>query len=156
MRINKENIFIAIQQKDNESLKNYLLENGIDLKDPEQRTALINSAFYNNVELLKWLIKNKANINMQDSIGFTALHFACQEGHIESVKVLLENNADIDIVDTYGNTPAWVTIMNWRGGGNFLVLKELYAYGADLTIKNKAGNSAINIIPEKIINQLKS
>jgi ankyrin repeat protein len=93
---------------------------------------------------------------MQDSTGFTALHFACQEGHIESVKTLLENNANIDIVDISGNTPAWITIMNWRGGKKFPVLKELYTYGADLTIKNKAGNSAINIIPEKIMNQLKS
>jgi ankyrin repeat protein len=155
MKINEENIFIFIEKKDNELVKAYLLENGIDKKDPEQRTALINAAFYNNVELLNWLVKNKAGLNMQDSIGFTALHFACQEGHIESVKLLLENNADLNIVDIYGNTPAWITIMNWKGGKNFSILKELYIHNADLTIKNKAGNSAIKIIPENIMNQLK-
>ena len=35
------------------------------------------------------------------------------------------------------------------------ILKELYNHQADLSIKNKAGNSAIKLIPEKIMTQLK-
>jgi ankyrin repeat protein len=156
MKQNTENLFHFIKERENEFVKKYLWEKGINTRDREQRTALINSAFYNNTELLKWLIENKAEINIQDSIGFTALHFACQEGHIESVKILIENNADINLVDVYGNTAAWVTIMNWKGGLNYPILKELYAYGADFTIKNKKGNSVSNIIPENIMEQLKS
>lgn len=156
MIINEDNLFIFIQKKENEEIKRYLSEVDIDIRDPEQRTALINAAFYNNIDLLQWLIEKSANINAQDSIGFTALHFACQERHIESVKMLLMHNANINIVDKYGNTPAWVTIMNWKGGENLPILKELYKHKADLSIKNNAGNSAIDIIPKDIINQLKS
>lgn len=45
--------------------------------------------------------------------------------------------------------------MHWKGGKNLPILKELYNHQADLSIKNKAGNSAIKLIPEKIMTQLK-
>ena len=155
MMINAENMFLYIQKIENEVLKDFLLKNGIETTDPEGRTALINAAFYNNIDLLEWLINQGADIDAKDYIGYTALHFACQEGHIDSVKLLLLNNADVNIVDEHGNTPAWVTIMHWKGGKNLSILKELYNHQADLSIKNKAGNSAIKLIPEKIMTQLK-
>ena len=155
MKINNDNLFIHIQKQADTVVKDFLSENGIDTKDNEGRTAIINAAFYNNTKLLKWLIENGADINKLDSIGFSALHFACQEGHIESVKILLDNEPNVNLVDNYGNTPAWVTIMNWRGGENFPILKMLYKNGADLTIRNNSGNSAIEIIPQNILDQLK-
>jgi len=154
--INDKNLFFLIQEQKDEAVKKYLSEKGIDIKDREERTALINSAFYNNINLLKWLLDNGANINMPDSIGFTALHFACQEGHLESVIILLRKNPNVNLVDKYGNTAAWVTVMNWKGGKNLAVLEELYKYGADLTVKNKAGKAALDIIPREILEQLKS
>lgn len=156
MIINEGNIFIYIQKKENDSVKGFLTKSGVDVIDPEQRTSLINATFYNNIELMNWLIENGANVDAQDLEGFTALHFACQENYIESVKILLAANANMNIVDIYGNTPSWITIMNWKGGENFPVLKELYRHNADLTIKNKVGKSAIDIIPESIMNQLVS
>ena len=153
--INDENLFFWIQEKKDEVVKKYLSEKGIDRKDKEQRTALINSAFYNNVNLLEWLLDNGADINMQDAIGFSALHFACQEGHLESVIILLKRKSNINLVDKYGNTAVWVTVMNWKGGRNLSVLKELYKCGADLTIKNNAGKAALDIIPCEILEQLK-
>lgn len=156
MNINSDNLFLCIKEKDDESVKKYLLEKGIETRGEERRTALINAAFYDNAPLLKWLLKNGADINAQDTFGFTALHFACQEGCLQSVVILLEKNANVNLVDKYGNTAAWVAIMNWKGGANFPVLKELYKNRADLTIKNNAGNSAIDIIPQEILEQLKS
>ncbi|MFC2720545.1 MAG: ankyrin repeat domain-containing protein, partial [Bacteroidota bacterium] len=93
MMINAENMFLHIQKRENEVLKDFLSKNGIETTDPEGRTALINAAFYNNIDLLEWLINQEADINAKDYIGYTALHFACQEGHIDSVKLLLLNNA---------------------------------------------------------------
>ncbi len=154
MNINKENIFLFIQRKQNSEVKKFLQETGINSKDPEQRTALHHAAFYNNMELLKWLIENNAEVNAQDNTGYTPIHFACQEGNIECVQFLLENNADVNAVDIHGNTPAWVTVMHWKGGKNFPVLKHLYCSNADLSIQNKAGNSANNIIPMEIYKQL--
>jgi ankyrin repeat protein len=154
MRININNLFHYIENRENELVKKFL-ENNIDIKDPEGRTAVINAGFYNNLELLEWLIKNNANINVQDKNGYNALHFACQQGNLECVKLLVRNNIKINEVDKDGNTPAWVTIMNWNGGKNYDVLKELYKNGADFDIKNKAGNYAGKIIPKEIIEKLK-
>jgi ankyrin repeat protein len=97
MAINIKNMFYYIQNNENNVIKDFL-KNNIDIKDPEGRTALINAAFSNNLELLKWLIENNAKIDTQDNNGYTALHFACQEGNLECVKTLVENNININMV----------------------------------------------------------
>ena len=89
MMINAENMFLHIQKRENEVLKDFLSKNGIETIDSEGRTALINAAFYNNIDLLEWLINQGADIDAKDYIGYTALHFACQEGHIDSVKFII-------------------------------------------------------------------
>lgn len=51
-------------------------------------------------------LQNGANINAQDSIGSTALHYAViLLNGFEIVKYLIENNADPNIKDYDGNTP---------------------------------------------------
>lgn len=153
--MNTNNLFIYIQKRDNNSVKAFLLENGIDIKDEFGRTSLVNSALYNNVELIDWLLDNGADIDSTDNNGYSALHFAAQEANNESLSLLIKKKANINIQDIHGNTPAWVCIMNWKGGGNLTNLKTLYKNGADLTIKNNAGRNAKDIIPEKILSKLK-
>ena len=58
------------------SLVKDFLKNNIDMKDMEGRTALIHSAFCNNFELLNWLIKKAANINIRDNNENSTLHYA--------------------------------------------------------------------------------
>ncbi len=55
MEVNAENMFLHIQKKENEVLKDFLSKNGIETTDPERRTALalVNAAFYNNIDLLE-------------------------------------------------------------------------------------------------------
>lgn len=156
MQINPNNLFIFIQNKENDKVIEYLRNTEVDIKDEYERTPLINAAFYNNVELLEWLIKNRADLNAADNIGFTALHFAAQEVSTESLKLLVKFGANLNKKDIYGNTPTWVAVMNWKAGKNFDNLKILENNGADFTIKNNAGKSASEIIPKKIMIELKS
>ena len=151
MKINPNNLFTFIQNKENEQVQEYLSNSQIDIKDEYGRTPLINAAFYNNVELIDWLVRNGANINASDNIGFTALHFAAQEANTESLKSLIKHGADLNQKDMHGNTPAWVAVMNWKAGKNFDNLKALVKSGADLSLKNNANRSADEIIPEKIM-----
>ncbi len=155
MNININNLFIFIEQNQNDKVKSFLLDNGIEIKDEFGKTALHNTSFYNNTELLDWLLNNGSDINMQDNNGYTALHFAVQEVHDEIVKILLKNNVNLDIQDINGNTASWVCVMHWKGGKNLINLKELYKKGADFSIKNNAGRSTQDIVPEKIMNELK-
>lgn len=150
MNYTANNLFLAIEQSDLQSVKNYLSDQSIDVEDNYKRTALLNASFSGESTILNWLINQGANLSHQDVNGYTALHFCAQEGHIDCAKLLLNNSADPNILDAHGNSPAWVAVMNWDGGKNFDLLKLLVEHGADLQLKNAAGRSVMELLPEKI------
>lgn len=149
-----DHLFIEIQNGNIEAVKAFLKESHIDLPDNYGRTVLLNAALYGKLELVKWVVENGAYINHTDKNGYTALHFSAQEAHTDVVKFLLKNEANPNIQDKNGNTPSWVTIMYWAGGKNYDTLQAFVNANADLTLKNKAGRAAIDLIPEKIKEQL--
>lgn len=152
---NINTLFIDIQKGNIDNVKSSLKSKDINITDNFKRTAIMNAALYNQTDIIKWLLENDANIDLQDKNGYTALHFSSQEGNIDSTKLLLSNDANPNIQDIHGNTPAWVAIMNWKGGANFDTLDLLIKNGADLTLKNNANRSALDLIPEPIKQQLK-
>jgi len=110
-----DNLLYDIRDGNNESVKNILSEVGIDALDGYQRTSLIWASFYNNAELLQWLIDNGANINHQDRNGFSALHFAVNEQRFEAAEILINCKIDLEIKDNNGNTPLMDAIFNSKG-----------------------------------------
>jgi len=52
---------------------------------------------HNHVDLCRYLLSLHASINIQDSLGWTALMFSCREGHAELVDLLLEEEWDTDV-----------------------------------------------------------
>lgn len=153
--MNTDQLFIEIQNKNNSLVQTFLEKYSIDIEDNYGRTVLLNAALYGNLELTEWVIEKGANVNHIDKNGYSALHFAAQENHTDVVKFLLEHNASPNIQDKNGNTPAWVAIMYWNGGQNYDTLKAIVDANADLSLKNKANRAAIDMIPEKIKEQLK-
>lgn len=100
-------LFLSIDNHDNENVKDILQVHGIDAYDGYKRTALINAALYGNIDLIEWLIENKADINFQDRGGWTALHFATQEDRLDVVELLIKKGADSNIKNEYGNKPSF-------------------------------------------------
>ena len=124
-----------IEKQDNEEVKRILTETGIDAGDSYLRTALLWAAFYDNSNLLNWLIDNQADVNRQDRNGYSALHFAAQEKRVEVAKLLLEAGAQIDVLDIHGNTPLWTAVFSAKGD---MRLVQLYVQsGANLDSLNK-------------------
>ena len=80
----------------------------VDLQTKEHgRTALHRAAYHGNIKALKWLLKNGASINIQESECLdkaTALHYACIKGHLHCVKELLVFNADPKLLTKEGET----------------------------------------------------
>ncbi len=58
-----------------------------------------------NTKIIEGLLKNRANIDAQDSQGRTALFFAVKSKKAEAVKQLLKNGADRNIANQDGDTP---------------------------------------------------
>lgn len=100
---------------------------------------IIEAVLANNYEEIKRLLRTKVDINIQDRLGFTALHYAAQEYSIEIVKLLVDSNAEIDIQDLQRNTPLFKAVFYSKGRGD--VIEFLLDNGADANLRNKHGVS---------------
>jgi ankyrin repeat protein len=130
-----DGIAFDIENGDNKKVINLLSEIGIDPFDSYLRTPLIWATFYDNLELLDWLIINGANINHQDRNGYCALHFAGQDKNFNSAKLLLDKGANINLTDIHGNPPIWTAIFNAKGDYRLVAL--FVSSGAELDNENK-------------------
>ena len=68
------------------------------------RTALLTAAHHGHIQVCKFLLKNKANLNHQDDHKFTALIYASNQGHFDVVKWLVDNGANVHLKDSFGET----------------------------------------------------
>lgn len=65
---------------------------------------MLGVAFKGNVEIAELLLKNNANINMQNNQGYSALIFATLYNQEKMVEFLLNKNADFNLKDVEGKT----------------------------------------------------
>ncbi len=79
----------------------------LDWQDEEywDRTVLQCAVVWNYPELVRTLIEAKANLDIQDKEGFTALHRSVDLNLIEIAQMLVDAGADLDIRDDKGRLP---------------------------------------------------
>lgn len=109
----------------------------IEHKAKNGDTALMLAAYKGNLEALKALLAKGAQPNQP---GWTALHYAAIAGHTQAVALLLEHHAYIDCEAPNKNTP----IMLAAYAGHIHTVKLLLDEGADLTLKNETGLTALD------------
>ncbi|EKV56441.1 ankyrin repeat-containing protein [Brachyspira hampsonii 30446] len=80
----------------NEVFLQKLIDSGADVNYQNDDTALTEAAYYNNINAVRVLLKNNADVNVQNN-GKTALMWACRSGNLEMTKMLLEAGADKNI-----------------------------------------------------------
>ena len=80
-------------------------------------------------------------MNLQTSLGETALMFAIEKGHNEIARLLIENGADIDAQDKYQRT----ALMRASARGNTDMVALLVENGADVNVKDQKDLSALDI-----------
>lgn len=92
-------------------------------------TPLHVAAAAGEVDRVRRLLDEGADVNAQGNAGQTALHQAVTRGHQEVVRVLLDRGADVGIEDDSGETPyhvvARVTRQRWEAGGG----EQVRVYG---------------------------
>ncbi|MBI9079246.1 MAG: ankyrin repeat domain-containing protein [Pseudodesulfovibrio sp.] len=97
-----------------------------------------------NLAIIKYLVKNKGNIDFQSSNGRTALMAAAtcsdQSNAYEKGALLVDKGANLDVVNDKGET----ALMLAAGTGNKKLLKLLLDKGANAQLKNGAGESVMS------------
>jgi ankyrin repeat protein len=109
----------------------------LDARARNGDTALMLAAYKNKPALVRALLDKGAEPNQT---GWTALHYAATVGNNDIVQLLLDRSAYIDAESPNQTTP----IMMAARGGHILTVKLLLDEGADVTLKNGAGMTAID------------
>ena len=138
------------------------------LQEKHKSNALINAVSRNNVNAVRRLIENGADVNAFDAHLNTALHMGCMKGHFELASLLVESGAAVDLANEDGQQPLHIAVRsrslklvklllsyradpNARDGrkctsmhvaaevGDDSILEVLLDHGADLMVKDRSG-----------------
>ena len=101
-------------------LASALVASGSDLRITE-------AAKSGNVETVRALIEQHADINAPGADGLTALHLAAQADDSAMARLLLNAGANANAVDRYGITPLWLAATN----GSAAMIETLLQAGAN-------------------------
>lgn len=63
---------------------------GVNLKGETDRTPVCVAVYYNQLEVVKWLEKNGADMQVVDKVGKNLLHIAAEKGHAALISPLLD------------------------------------------------------------------
>lgn len=91
-------------------------------------------------ELLEYLIKKGADVNLKNKEGLSPIHLAC---YSENIRILLESGADIQSQDKQGDTPLHSLVK--EGKEKIDVIEYLIKAGAKIDLKNKNGETPLDI-----------
>ena len=68
--------------------------------NPDSKLNEIANLFWESlVDIVDYLIEQKANVNKQDTTGSSPLHIAAGEGSIDVITSLINGGADVNLID---------------------------------------------------------
>ncbi|MCG7213169.1 ankyrin repeat domain-containing protein [Paenibacillus mucilaginosus] len=118
-----------------------LVDRGETMKTEGQymNHSLLQAAERKDVDSVRRLVKEGADVNVQDSKGRTPAMIATYNHDVATVKVLLDAGADVNIQDHMKNTP-----FLYAGAEGYIeILKLTIDAGADPTLTNRFGGTAL-------------
>lgn len=141
---NIDDIFQLVRFDQLDKLKEIINEQNINSYINEYKQNLVHEAIVNeSLDILKYLLKCKIDINQQDEEGKTPLHYCGLYNNYDSTKLLLsESSIDVNKKDIHGNNPMWTAVFNARG--YYDIVKLLKQHNADFNSKNNSNRSALD------------
>lgn len=137
---------MATLKKQNGKYARLLINSGAKtgVTNSSGQTALIVCADYldraNCVSIMRLLIEKGSDVNVRDKNGNTALSVSASRGFSEVVKILLEKGANPNNPE---KKPNEIPILNACYSGDTECVKLLLKYGADITVKDSYGVTAL-------------
>jgi ankyrin repeat protein len=80
-------------------------------RSDNQKSILMYAVWVGNLEAVKHLLAQGANVNASDAGGATALHLAIWKEHTDIALHLLENGASANAISQDGMTPSDIAIL---------------------------------------------
>ncbi|KAI0347936.1 ankyrin [Trametopsis cervina] len=89
------------------------------------------------------------DINFQDGLGNTALHYAASLGNTDVLEhILSQDGCDVDPINRLeGATPLHLALKLEDEELRYYVVESLLEAGADTTIKDKEGDTVLDLVP---------
>ena len=112
-------------------------ETMVEVRNAQDESPLMLAALGGFLDICTQLIERDADVNKP---GWTPLHYAATNSHVPVIQLLLDQHAYIDAASPNGTTPLMMAAMY----GNASAVKLLLESGADPTLKNDLGLSAID------------
>lgn len=109
----------------------------VDTRSKNDETPLMIAALKGHTAFAKRMIDRGADVY---KTGWTPLHYAATGGHVDMIKLLLDNHAYIDTESPNKTTP----LMMAAQYGTAQAVKLLIEEGADITLKNEVGMTALD------------
>lgn len=109
----------------------------VEVRTLNDESPLMLAALKGLTEICQQLIELGADVNKP---GWTPLHYAASNGHLPVMALLLDHHAYVDAASPNGTTP----LMMAARYGSFAAAKLLLEAGADPSLKNDLGLSAVD------------
>lgn len=90
---------------------------------------------------LQRLLKQRADVNVTEGDGSTALHWAAYRDDLEAADLLLTVGATVNAANDLGATPLWAAAMN----GSEAMIRRLLQAGADPNLALTAGETPLMV-----------
>ena len=134
-----DRFYQAIRQDDLTALRTLIKGEGVDAKDAQGQTPLMQAAAFGSAEAVRTLIAAGADVRAAGSAGFTALHLAADD--LAKTRMLLDAGADVNAASQLGRTPLIAAAASSQSAE---VVRLLLARGANINAADNSGVTAFN------------
>jgi ankyrin repeat protein len=112
----------------------------INSKDEYGNSLLHLAVREGNVDIIKYLVSEGANVNSRNIADEAPIHIAANSGNLDVVIQLISNGADINVKDSIGNTSLHDAVEN----DHIQIVKYLISQGAEINTQNNGHQSPLH------------
>ena len=141
-------LFYAVRIGKNKAAE-FLISKGAEMNEfakdinefsPREFTPITDAIRTNNIEIIKLMIENGANVHKSTSLGETYLHFAAFLNRIELIEYFISKGIDVNVKKNGNLTSLHIAaITGYEDIARLLIVK-----GADINCKSSDGGTALH------------